>query len=258
MRIGVVGKTGTGKTTVAALLALAYAEQGRRVLAVDTDTNPNLGLSLGLGSIALGTVRAVPRALTTGRGTGGVSSAQLLEGYGIGAPSGVTLLHAMAASETAAGCACPCHSSLHSPLAIALDDAADVAVVDLEEGLDHLSRTAGTLAHLDHLLVVMGPTRKSLLSAQRLVSQARQWGIARVSAVANLAGSDDAELMAASAAECQVDLAGIVPASPSITDADRAGAGLELRADGLHAALGVIINSLRSRKPGDASAGTTP
>lgn len=48
MRIAVVGKGGAGKTVTAALLARALADRGRRVLAVDLDTNPGLALSLGL------------------------------------------------------------------------------------------------------------------------------------------------------------------------------------------------------------------
>ena len=41
MKIGVVGKGGVGKTTVAALLARAYADRRNSVVAVDTDSNPN-------------------------------------------------------------------------------------------------------------------------------------------------------------------------------------------------------------------------
>lgn len=41
MKIGIVGKGGVGKTTTSSLLARALVERGRRVLAVDTDSNPN-------------------------------------------------------------------------------------------------------------------------------------------------------------------------------------------------------------------------
>ena len=49
MKIAVVGKGGSGKTTVAAILARSLAAQGRTVIALDCDTNPNLGLSCGFG-----------------------------------------------------------------------------------------------------------------------------------------------------------------------------------------------------------------
>lgn len=48
-KIAVAGKGGSGKTTVAGVLARLWAEQGLDVLSVDADENPNLGLSLGLG-----------------------------------------------------------------------------------------------------------------------------------------------------------------------------------------------------------------
>ena len=47
MKLGVVGKGGVGKTTLSSLIAREYAEQGRKVLAIDTDSNPNLAISLG-------------------------------------------------------------------------------------------------------------------------------------------------------------------------------------------------------------------
>lgn len=48
-KIAVAGKGGSGKTTVAGVLARLLAEQGREVLTVDADENPNLGISLGMG-----------------------------------------------------------------------------------------------------------------------------------------------------------------------------------------------------------------
>ncbi|HET7489603.1 MAG TPA: AAA family ATPase [Acidimicrobiales bacterium] len=48
-KIAVAGKGGSGKTTIAGLLARVVAEGGHDVLTVDADENPNLGISLGLG-----------------------------------------------------------------------------------------------------------------------------------------------------------------------------------------------------------------
>lgn len=49
MKIAVAGKGGSGKTTIAGVMARTLGRHGREVLAVDADTNPNLGVSLGLG-----------------------------------------------------------------------------------------------------------------------------------------------------------------------------------------------------------------
>src|SRR5574342_222871 len=47
MKLAITGKGGVGKTTLAALLAQAYADAGRQVLAVDADPSPCLAGALG-------------------------------------------------------------------------------------------------------------------------------------------------------------------------------------------------------------------
>ena len=49
MKVAIVGKGGAGKTTVAAVVARTLARRGHPVVALDCDTNANLGVSLGLG-----------------------------------------------------------------------------------------------------------------------------------------------------------------------------------------------------------------
>jgi CO dehydrogenase maturation factor len=48
LRVAIAGKGGSGKTTIAGTLSRLLAARGRRVLAVDGDTNPNLAQTLGL------------------------------------------------------------------------------------------------------------------------------------------------------------------------------------------------------------------
>jgi hypothetical protein len=47
MRIVIVGKGGSGKTTLAALLVRALSEEGKTVLTIDADINQHLALTLG-------------------------------------------------------------------------------------------------------------------------------------------------------------------------------------------------------------------
>ena len=47
MKLAISGKGGVGKTTLSALLAQAYADAGRDVLAVDADPSPCLAGALG-------------------------------------------------------------------------------------------------------------------------------------------------------------------------------------------------------------------
>lgn len=249
MKIGVTGKTGAGKTTVSALVALAGAAGGRRVLAVDTDGSPNLGLSLGLEMGALTAARPVPRVLVTGRAGGGVTAGQLVTNYGLATPSGVTVLHALAMSDEAAGCGCAAHASARSVLADALGEPGGLVVLDLEGGLDHLDRPAGSLAHVDTLVVVLEASRKSALSAARTVGQARARGIAAIAAVGNKARPDDEDegaVFTAFAAEHGVPLVSVLPWSDEVFEADRAGTGLDLRPGPLTDAVGQLVAAVTS------------
>ena len=103
MKLGIVGKGGVGKTTTSALLCQIYASRGQRVLAVDTDSNPNLALSLGLDAVAADAVPVLPRSLVVGSGDGAITPTDLLRRYGVPTPSEVTLLNAMAITQAGAG-----------------------------------------------------------------------------------------------------------------------------------------------------------
>jgi len=90
MKIAVVGKGGAGKTTTSAVLARTLARGGRSVVALDCDTNPNLGLSLGLG------MEATEALLTLRDGVGDEVEhahtwAEIVERFGADAPDGVRL-----------------------------------------------------------------------------------------------------------------------------------------------------------------------
>lgn len=102
MKVGVVGKGGVGKTTVAALLAQTYASRGERVLAIDTDSSPNLGPSLGLSLEEADAMPALPRSVLVGSG-GDLSVADVLERYSRPTPSGVKLLSALRVAEAGGG-----------------------------------------------------------------------------------------------------------------------------------------------------------
>lgn len=223
MKLGVVGKGGTGKTTLSALIAQAYVQRGSRVLAIDTDSNPNLAMSLGLDEEVSASAPLVPRTYAAGGGNG-LTPAQLIAEYGLATPAGPILLHAMRAERAGAGCFCFGHANVRSLLASAIEEEADAAIVDMEAGLEHLSRSGGTLAHADMLLVAMEPTRKSVLTAARTIALARDLGIPRVSGVGNKARTDDdAELFSLVAAEHGVPLAGVVPFDPAVVESDRYG-----------------------------------
>jgi len=225
VKIGIVGKGGVGKTTVTAMLARAYAGAGRRVVAADTDSNPNLGVSLGLSTPDMDAVPVLPRSLVVGS-DGDTTTAELIERYGRQTPAGATLLSAIRVTEAGGGCTCGGHATVRSLLGEALSDESDVTLIDMEAGLEHLSRSGGTLAYADVLLVVMEPTRKSVLTAARTMPLAEALGIPRTYGVGNKAQlPDDADFFAAACAEFDVPLAGVLPYDELVVRADRSGTG---------------------------------
>ena len=112
---------------------------------------------------------------------------------------------------------------MRSILGAAIDEEADVTLVDMEAGLEHLSRSGGTLAYADVLLVVMEPSRKSILTAGRTIVLAEELGLKRVYGVGNKARPGDEEFFRTVAAEYNVPLAGIVPEDEDVAEADRSG-----------------------------------
>ena len=222
LKIGVVGKGGVGKTTISSLLARSFVGRGLRVVAVDTDSNPNLAMSLGLDLAATEAIPVLPRSLVVGRrGDCGVD--ELLDTYGVATPCGVTVLSALRVNEAGAGCTCGGHATVRSLLGEALEERADVTIVDMEAGIEHLSRSGGTLAHADILVIVMDPSRKSIVTAARTIALADQLGIARCVAIGNKAQLGDYVFFETHCADFGVPLVAVVPVDSGIVDADRVG-----------------------------------
>ena len=100
MKIAIAGKGGTGKTTIVGTLARFLARQGRRVLAIDADSNPNLALTLGLSRDETAALTPLPRTLLEERvdADGNKSVAlritpdAIAGEYGVRTPDGVTML----------------------------------------------------------------------------------------------------------------------------------------------------------------------
>ena len=100
MKIALAGKGGSGKTTLTSLLARDLARRGHPVWAIDADTNPNLGLTLGLTRERLAGVLPLPRGILkertdeTGKRTWtlGMPPREVAGTFGTPTPDGVTLL----------------------------------------------------------------------------------------------------------------------------------------------------------------------
>jgi CO dehydrogenase maturation factor len=100
MKVAIAGKGGTGKTTISALLARLAARRGYETLAIDCDSNPNLGVSLGLGFEEVNAAKPLPKAL---RGSEIPSIDELVRAHVVPAPDGVRLMVAARIERAGAG-----------------------------------------------------------------------------------------------------------------------------------------------------------
>lgn len=91
MKIAVVGKGGSGKTTASAVLARTLARSGRSVVALDCDTNPNLGISLGVGAAETERLVALRQGLDGEPAEHAPDWDSLLDRFGTEGPDGVRL-----------------------------------------------------------------------------------------------------------------------------------------------------------------------
>lgn len=107
MRIAVVGKGGVGKTTTAAVVARTMARDGAAVVALDCDSNPNLGISLGLGEAETERLVTLRESLDEG-GEDAPEHApgwdQLIDRFGSEGPDGVRVAVVTALQNPEPGC----------------------------------------------------------------------------------------------------------------------------------------------------------
>ena len=91
MKLAVVGKGGSGKTTTSAIVARTLARKGLSVVALDCDSNPNLGISLGVGDLETEALASMREALDEGEEAHAPGWDELLDRFGSDAPDGVRL-----------------------------------------------------------------------------------------------------------------------------------------------------------------------
>ena len=178
MKIAVTGKGGVGKTTLTALLARAFSEGGRRVLAIDADPSPCLGQALGFPTELIARLEPIARmeALIyerTGAQPGSIGGYFKLNPRVDDLPDqfsvehqGVRLLELGAVEMGGAGCICPESAVLRSLVTHLLLRRDEVVLLDLYAGVEHLGRA--TADAVDAMLIVVEPTRRSLATAEQI------------------------------------------------------------------------------------------
>lgn len=195
MKLAITGKGGVGKTTLAAVLIHQFAKEGFRVLAVDADPDANLAAAIGFSEQERRshTPLAAMKELIAER-TGAVPGSSggffklnpkvddIPDRYCL-STNGIKLMVLGEVEHAGAGCICPESTLLKTLMRHLLLERDEVAVMDMEAGLEHLGR--GTASGVETMLIVAEPGERSLQTAASIKKLAQDLGVQRIYAVAN-------------------------------------------------------------------------
>lgn len=222
MRVVVTGKGGAGKSTLSGALCRQFARMGHKVVAVDADPNPNLGISLGVGAALVESMRPILNALIDSGHTHNDPMPQaedLLQRYGIAAVEGITLVATGKIERPTDAClCCGSHNTTRQFFGeLPADDR--IVLADLEAGLNDLIWARPGPG--DVVLAVAETSAKSFEIARRAVLLAEEMGVQRIIGVANRA---TVELEIADVAHrLGVAEVALIPEDPAVERADNLG-----------------------------------
>lgn len=225
--ITVAGKGGTGKTVISGVLARTLARRGRHVLAVDSDENPMLAISLGVPVDAIDRPAPIPTDFwmtvehpTTGRAAILTEHPDvLIARHGVSAPDGVTLL----TGPVVANEGCTSDAGVRNMLGVLLGRTSfDRVVTDFEAGVDEPAWALGGLLNpADVLLIVATPSPVAIDTARRIAAIAREARIPRILGVANQVRTpEETETVVAAFSEEGLECAATVPFDDAVARAD--------------------------------------
>jgi CO dehydrogenase maturation factor len=231
VKIAISGKGGVGKTTLSSSLARLWAAEGRRVIAIDADPDANLAMALGATEEQAAACVPLSRqdALIEERtgaapGKGGMfilnpDVSDVVDMCGMDV-HGVTLLRTGTVELGGGGCMCSEGTFLKAFMRHLLLDSDDVAILDMEAGIEHLGR--GTAEGVDVFIVVVEPGMRSVSTAHVVRSLAADLGVRDVVAVGNrIHGAEDVAYLEGVLGE--IPLIGTLPDSDEVRRADRDG-----------------------------------
>jgi CO dehydrogenase maturation factor len=229
MKLAISGKGGVGKTLLAACLSRKFSESGYSVIAIDADPDANLAATLGFpnpeGIIPISEMRELIEERTGARPgqaapyfTLNPKVDDLPEKYARRL-DGIRLMRMGTVKGGGAGCYCPESALLKTLMAHLLVARNEVIILDMEAGIEHLTR--GTAGSVDRLIVVVEPGRRSIETAQSIERLASELGIRHLAAVGNKVRSEsDRDFMRS--ALPSFEFLGFIPYDQAIVDADLA------------------------------------
>ncbi|MHB9130865.1 MAG: ATP-binding protein [Armatimonadota bacterium] len=251
MKLAITGKGGVGKTTTCALLARAFADAGRRVLAVDADPNATLASCLGFPNPdnipPLNEMNDLIEERTGVRpGTQGAMFKMnprvedIPERFAV-RHNGISLLRMGTIKIGGSGCYCPENAFLQTLVSHLFLGEQDVLIMDMEAGVEHLGR--GTVRGVDWMLIVVEPSRQSMETARRIRSLGGDLGLTRIGAIGNKCRSDqEREFLHRELAP--LPLLGVLPYDDALRVAEQEGRPPESSQPAVNEAINAIISQL--------------
>lgn len=193
MKLAVSGKGGVGKTTLVAGLAQEFVRQGYKVILIDADPDANLAYTLGIKDGEKIVPIAEMKALIeerTGAKTGSLGSMFKLDPEVSDIPEkyfvqkgGIKLMVMGGNRSGGSGCFCPENAFLKALLRHLIIEREEVLILDMPAGTEHLTRATASV--VDALIVVVEPSIKSIKTAQKVKSLAKDLGIRRIVNIGN-------------------------------------------------------------------------
>ncbi|MCW4028030.1 MAG: AAA family ATPase [Candidatus Bathyarchaeota archaeon] len=232
MKIAVSGKGGVGKTLLAGGLAYGFSQRGLKTMAIDADSSPNLGLTLGLSPEQ--TRKIVPisenKELVDSKTSTGYSGVynlnftvdDIVKQYAVPTPLGVSLIVMGTVQSMGAGCMCAPNAVIRALMRHLVVERNEAVVLDLEAGVEHIGR--GTARQVDALLIVADSNLKSLEIAKHIHDMASQAGMKQLFLVANRVMNDaQKEAVQSFADKNGIALLSFVPFDQKVIEADMMG-----------------------------------
>ncbi len=232
MKLAISGKGGVGKTTLSALLAQAYADEGRDVLAVDADPSPCLSGALGFPGEKLAELKPIAEMDTlieerTGAKPGTTGGFFTLNPRVDDIPErfsvkhrGVRLLEMGSVDLGGSGCICPEAAMIKTLFTHLIFRDEEMLILDMYAGVEHLGRA--TVDFVDAMIIVVEPTRRSLGTARQIKKLANDIGLDRLWLVGNKVRNED-ESAFLEAETPGIPILGFLPADMGVQEADRLG-----------------------------------
>ncbi|MBI4855172.1 MAG: AAA family ATPase [Acetobacterium woodii] len=230
MKIAVTGKGGVGKTTIAATLARLYAKEGKRVIAADADPDANLALALGFTedeADAIVPISAMKKMIAERTGVTEQNTFFKINPRVDDIPEiysreheGVKLLVLGTVETAGGGCICPENVILKQLISNLILFRDEVAILDMEAGLEHLGR--GTTQGMDQFIVVIEPGARSIQTYRNVKRLAKDLGVPRVGVIANKIRDEKDEAFVRSKI-AEEELLGLIHFNAEVIDADRNG-----------------------------------